>query len=111
VCKLESPGPVARRAAWEPCRDQSGIGSRGCADREPVPARTARAELDAYRRFLETRLSRFHAMAHAPAQSGNIFPQLILRRSITRIDATLVWVEEASKALDAGHQRQLGPVE
>jgi hypothetical protein len=43
-------------------------------------------------------------MAHAPAQSGNIFPHLILRRSITRIDATLVWVEEASKALDAGHR-------
>ncbi len=71
-----------------------------------VPARTAQAQLDAYRRFLETRLSRFHAMARAPSQSGNIFPQLILRRAITRIEATLVWVEEASKALDASHQHQ-----
>jgi PadR family transcriptional regulator AphA len=69
-----------------------------------VPARTAQAQLDAYRRFLETRLSRFHAMVHAPAQSGNIFPQLILGRAITRIEATLHWVEEASKTLDAAHR-------
>jgi PadR family transcriptional regulator AphA len=69
-----------------------------------VPARTAQAQLDAYRRFLETRLTRFHAMAHPPAQSGNIFPHLILGRAITRIEATLLWIQEASKALDAGHQ-------
>jgi DNA-binding PadR family transcriptional regulator len=68
-----------------------------------VPARTAQAQLDAYRRFLETRLSRFHAMARAPAQGERIFPQLILGRAITRIEATLLWVEEASKALDAAH--------
>jgi len=69
-----------------------------------VPARTAQAQLGAYRRFLETRLSRFQAMAHAPAQGERIFPQLILGRAITRIEATLLWVEEASKALDAAHR-------
>ena len=69
-----------------------------------VPARTAQAQLEAYRRFLETRLSRFHAMAHAPAEGENIFPQLILGRAIARIEATLLWVEEASKALDAAHR-------
>ena len=69
-----------------------------------VPARTAQAQLEAYRRFLETRLSRFHAMAHAPAEGENIFPQLILGRAIARIEATLLWVEEASKTLDAAHR-------
>lgn len=66
-----------------------------------VPAHTAQAQLDAYRRFLQTRLSRFQAMAHPLAQGENIFPQLILGRAITRIEATLLWVEEASKTLDA----------
>jgi DNA-binding PadR family transcriptional regulator len=69
-----------------------------------VPAHTAQAQLDAYRRFLETRLSRFRAMAGAPPQDGHIFPQLVLRRAITRIEATLLWVEEASEALDSTHR-------
>lgn len=69
-----------------------------------VPARTAQAQLEAYRRFLETRLSRFHAMTLAPAQGESIFPQLILGRAIARIEATLRWVGEASKALDAAHR-------
>jgi DNA-binding PadR family transcriptional regulator len=65
-----------------------------------VPARTAHAQLDDYRRFLEARASRFRAMAHAPAQGENLFPHLILGRAIVRIEATLGWVEEAGKALD-----------
>jgi PadR family transcriptional regulator, regulatory protein AphA len=69
-----------------------------------VPARTARAQLDTYRRFLETRLSRFHAAAHAPVEGESIFPQLILGRAIARIEATLQWVEEAGEALDAAHR-------
>src|SRR5215471_19736731 len=43
-----------------------------------VPARTAQVQLDAYRRFLEARLSGFHAIARPSAQDENIFPQLIL---------------------------------
>jgi PadR family transcriptional regulator AphA len=66
-----------------------------------VPARTAQAQLDGYRQFLNARLSRFQAMAAEPSQDRNIFPQLILRRAITRIEATLVWAEQAGKALDA----------
>jgi len=69
-----------------------------------VPARTAQAQLDAYRRFLETRLSRFHTMVHEPARGENIFPQLVLGRAIARIEATLLWVEGANNALDAAHR-------
>jgi len=66
-----------------------------------VPARTAQAQLDGYRQFLQSRLTRFQAMAAEPSQDRNIFPRLVLRRVITRIEATLAWVEEAGQALAA----------
>lgn len=66
-----------------------------------VPAHTAQAQLDGYRRFLESRLRRFRTMSRTPAESENIFPQLVLRRAIVRIEATLGWVQDAGKALDA----------
>jgi PadR family transcriptional regulator, regulatory protein AphA len=65
-----------------------------------VPAHTAHAQLDGYRRFLESRLSRFRSMSRTPAEGENIFPQLVLRRAIVRIEATLGWIEDADKALD-----------
>jgi PadR family transcriptional regulator, regulatory protein AphA len=70
-----------------------------------VPPQTAQAQLDGYRRFLETRLSRFQAMLHTPPQNRNIFPRLVLRRAITRIEATLVWVDEAGEALGTARRQ------
>jgi PadR family transcriptional regulator, regulatory protein AphA len=69
-----------------------------------VPQQTAQAQLDGYRQFLESRLSRFRQMVRTPSPAENIFPQLILHRAITRIEATLIWVEQASEALSAAHQ-------
>jgi DNA-binding PadR family transcriptional regulator len=66
-----------------------------------VPAPTAQAQLDGYRRFLESRLSRFRSMSRTPAEGENVFPQLVLRRAIVRIEATLGWVEDVGKALHA----------
>jgi DNA-binding PadR family transcriptional regulator len=66
-----------------------------------VPPQTAQAQLDGYRRFLESRLKRFQAMLRAPAHGENIFPQLVLARAITRIEATLAWVDEASATVHA----------
>jgi PadR family transcriptional regulator, regulatory protein AphA len=66
-----------------------------------VPPRTAQAQLDGYRRFLESRLKRFQAMLRVPAQGENIFPQLVLARAITRIEATLAWVDQSSATLSA----------
>jgi PadR family transcriptional regulator AphA len=60
-----------------------------------VPPRTAQAQLDAYRRFLETRLNLYRAMLRPSGTEASIFPQLVLRRAIARIEATLVWVDEA----------------
>lgn len=62
---------------------------------------TARAQLDGYRVFLERRLRRFEAMRRDLTEVDRIFPQLILRRAIVRIQATLVWVEEAIDAMEA----------
>jgi PadR family transcriptional regulator AphA len=66
-----------------------------------VPASAAQAQLDGYRRFLQSRLSRFRAMSHTLSEGENLFPQLVLRRAIVRIEATLGWVAEASDALNA----------
>jgi DNA-binding PadR family transcriptional regulator len=66
-----------------------------------VPTQTAQMQLDGYRRFLESRLSRFRAMSRTPSQGENVFPQLVLRRAIVRIEATLGWSAEASNALAA----------
>lgn len=66
-----------------------------------VPVRTAQAQLAGYRRFLQFRLDRFTSMRREADAAEHVFPQLVLRRAITRIQATLLWVEEASKAIDA----------
>jgi PadR family transcriptional regulator, regulatory protein AphA len=64
-----------------------------------VSPRVARAQLDGYREFLEQRLRRFESMKRDPAEGEPIFPQLVLRRAIARIRATLAWVEEAAGVL------------
>lgn len=64
-----------------------------------VPVHAAEAQLAGYRRFLEFRLSRFESMLRSLDDVEAIFPQLILRRAITRIRATLVWVDEAEGAI------------
>ena len=64
-----------------------------------VPPQTAQAQLDGYQRFLESRLSRFQAMSRTLTEGEIIFPQLVLRRAIVRIEVTLSWVEEAGKVI------------
>jgi PadR family transcriptional regulator AphA len=115
---LYSITPAGRRAlrAWLEHVDDESVGDTNifalklffC---DLVPPQTAQAQLDGYRRFLEARLSRFHAMSRTPSEAENIFPQLVLRRAIVRIQATLGWVEEANKALHAAQgaaQRRVG---
>jgi Virulence activator alpha C-term len=60
----------------------------------------ARAQLEGYRLFLERRLRRFEAMRRDPAEGERIFPQLVLRRAMARIQATLVWLDEATDAIE-----------
>jgi PadR family transcriptional regulator AphA len=70
-----------------------------------VPVRTAQAQLEGYRRFLEFRLHRFESMRREVDTVERVFPQLVLRRAITRLQATLLWVEEAGRAIDAKRDR------
>jgi PadR family transcriptional regulator AphA len=66
-----------------------------------VPRRIARAQLDGYRAFLQRRLRRFEGMKRDPGEGERIFPQMILRRALARIDATLEWIDDATNAIDA----------
>jgi DNA-binding PadR family transcriptional regulator len=70
-----------------------------------VPPSTARAQLEGYRRFLEGRLRRFESMRSELDAAERVFPQLVLRRAIARIRATLGWVAEATEALEAAGTR------
>ena len=66
-----------------------------------VPEESAQAQLDGYRRWLNDRLERFQEMSVVGAGPGqDIFPQLVLGRAITRIEATLAWVDDASATLN-----------
>jgi PadR family transcriptional regulator AphA len=72
-------------------------------------ARTAQAQLEGYRRFLESRLHRFESMRRDGDATERVFPQLVLRRAITRIRATLLWVAEASRAIAANQAEEPSP--
>ena len=65
-----------------------------------VPEESAQAQLDGYRRWLNDRLERFQEMKQSSEQGEDIFPQLVLGRAITRIEATLAWVDDASATLN-----------
>jgi hypothetical protein len=39
-------------------------------------------------------------MRRDPAAGERIFPQLVLRRAMARIQATLVWLDEATDAIE-----------
>jgi DNA-binding PadR family transcriptional regulator len=65
-----------------------------------VPMRTARAQLEGYRGFLEVRLERFELMLQGLVGRETVFPRLILRRAIVRIRVTLEWLEEAIEVID-----------
>jgi DNA-binding PadR family transcriptional regulator len=75
-----------------------------------VPTATAEAQLAGYRRLLDARLARFETMLRDLDDVEMIFPQLILRRAIVRIRATLTWLAEAEEAVShrEGRSRQGG---
>jgi DNA-binding PadR family transcriptional regulator len=74
-----------------------------------VPMRTARAQLEGYRGFLEFRLERFELMLQGLVGRETVFPRLILRRAIVRIRATLEWLEEAIEVIDKLETARLRP--
>jgi PadR family transcriptional regulator AphA len=74
-----------------------------------VPPRAAREQLDAYRGFLEGRLSEFESMQRELDEVERVFPQLVLRWAIARIRASLSWTEEVAETLRGRASTRPGP--
>jgi DNA-binding PadR family transcriptional regulator len=71
---------------------------------------TAQAHLAAYRRFLERRLETYEALRDGPRVFTSDYPRHVLERGITRIRATLTWIDETAAALEpAAAERRARP--
>jgi len=63
--------------------------------------RTAQAQLAAYRRFLARRLERYENLRDAPRSFDSIYPDQVLQHGITRVRATLAWIDETASAMQS----------
>jgi PadR family transcriptional regulator AphA len=71
---------------------------------------TAEAQLNAYRRFLTRRLERYEALRGAPPQFESVYPRHVLEHGITRVQATLGWVDATLAAIDASLRAATGSI-
>jgi PadR family transcriptional regulator AphA len=62
---------------------------------------TALAHLAAYRRFLERRLEAYERLEPDEAASPHSYPEHVLRHGLTRVRATLAWIDETAAAIEA----------
>jgi DNA-binding PadR family transcriptional regulator len=68
---------------------------------------TARAHLDAYRRFVERRQLRYEQLREGPRELG-VFAQHVLQHGLARTRATLEWIEETAAAIDHPQSSGIG---
>jgi PadR family transcriptional regulator AphA len=61
---------------------------------------TAEAQLAAYRGFLARRLERYEALREG-RRFDSVYPEYVLEHGITRVRATLAWVDETADALSS----------
>jgi len=62
---------------------------------------TALAHLSAYRRFLERRLESYERIEARVADSPPGYAEHVLRHGLTRVRATLQWIDETTAALES----------
>jgi PadR family transcriptional regulator AphA len=62
---------------------------------------TALGHLAAYRRFLERRLESYERLEARAAASPRSFPEHVLRHGLTRVRATLTWIDETTAAIES----------
>jgi DNA-binding PadR family transcriptional regulator len=62
---------------------------------------TALSQLAAYRRFLERRLDSYERLEADAAASSSRYPEHVLRHGLTRVRATLEWIDATVAAIDA----------
>jgi PadR family transcriptional regulator, regulatory protein AphA len=70
---------------------------------------TAQAQLAAYRLFLTRRLERYEALRDGPRRFDSVYPAHVLQHGITRVRATLVWIEETAAAIESGAAAPVPP--
>jgi PadR family transcriptional regulator AphA len=61
---------------------------------------TAQAQLTAYRRLLAERLERYEALRAGPSLLDSAYTHHVLRHGISRVQATLAWIDETAAAID-----------
>jgi PadR family transcriptional regulator, regulatory protein AphA len=64
-------------------------------------AGTAEAQLAAYRRLLSRRLELYDRLRAGPSQLDNAYAHHVLRHGISRVRATLAWIDETTAAIDS----------
>lgn len=64
-------------------------------------AETALAQLAAYRRFLERRLEAYEQLETDTGGSPRGYPEHVLQHGLTRVRATLAWVDETTAAIES----------
>jgi DNA-binding PadR family transcriptional regulator len=62
---------------------------------------TAVAHLSAYRRFLERRLDSYEQIGTRLTDSPPGYPEHVLRHGLTRVRATLAWIDETTAAIES----------
>jgi DNA-binding PadR family transcriptional regulator len=62
---------------------------------------SAHAQLAAYRRFLERRLERYENLRVSPDTFDAHYARHVLEHGISRIHATLTWIDDMAAAIDA----------
>jgi DNA-binding PadR family transcriptional regulator len=62
---------------------------------------TAQAQLAAYRRLLADRLERYEGLRHRPPSLDSAYTHHVLQHGISRVRATLAWIDETLAALSA----------
>jgi DNA-binding PadR family transcriptional regulator len=66
---------------------------------------TALAHLAAYRRYLERRLEAFEHLKAPAAASPRRYPKYVLKHGLTRVRATLDWIDETTAAIESDTRR------
>jgi DNA-binding PadR family transcriptional regulator len=66
---------------------------------------TALAHLAAYRRYLERQLESFERLEAPAAASPRRYPEYVLQHGLTRVRATLAWINETTAAIEPGDDR------
>jgi PadR family transcriptional regulator AphA len=104
-----TPRGVGALRAWLEEADEEPAGGRVvfalklffCDHASPA---TARAQLAAYRRYLERRLEAYEQMEPKLGTSSRSYPGHVLQHGLTRVRATLAWIDEAAEAIEADRQ-------